>query len=151
MGLSNTLLLISASLCSDQGQQCSAGPCPWSQPRAAGHPKVLVSLRLSPHLSPLSSLRKEHRCGARDIPGDAVVGIQAVHPVGGLCARSSASMVIDGVQPRLPGQVHDMVLVVHVDALPGWDVALRRGRHCHSPAQTSVLLSMDNPLPSHTP
>lgn len=94
---------------------------------------------------------KQHHCGACDLPGDAVVGIQAVHPVGSLGTCSSASVLVDGVQSRLPGQVHDVVLVVHVDALPGWDVALRRGRHCHSPVQTSTLLSTDSPPPSHTP
>ena len=78
------------------------------------------------------------------------MGIQAVHPVGDLCACSSASTVTDGVQCQLSGEVHDVVQVVHVDPHSGWDVALWRG-DCHSPVQTPALLSMDNALPSHTP
>ena len=84
------------------------------------------------------------------MPGDAVMRIQAVHPAGGLWACSSASTVTDGVQCQLSGEVHDVVLVVHVDPHSGWDIALRRG-DSHSPVQTPALLSMDNALPSHTP
>lgn len=46
--------------------------------------------------------------------------------------------LLDGVQARLPGQVHDVVLIVHVDALAGRDVALRRrGQACQGSYSSS--------------
>ena len=96
------------------------------------------------------SCGKQHHHGVRDIPGGAVMGIHAVHPGGSLCACRHASMAIDGVQSWVPGKVHDVVLVVHVDALPGWDDALWRGRHCHSLVWTLALLSAQPSIFTHT-
>lgn len=73
------------------------------------------------HLCP-----KQMHCLERAVPGDAVMWVQAVSPVCWLCPRGSSGTLVDGVQARLSGKVHDVVLVVHVDALPRRNVALGR-------------------------